>query len=194
MIRVLTPRDYRVMPWKNGGGTTTEIYIHPEGAGWDAFDWRVGIADITQSGPFSSFPGIDRSIMLLECPRGSGMRLTIDDRDVELPLHRFVDFSGEATTHGTLLGAPVRDFNVMSRRARVTHRCGCESLAGDSALQVPHGPWRFVHLVSGRIAVAAEETSIALNAGESLLADGVHELGIRTAAHCEFVWAVFDSR
>jgi len=123
MIRTLVPADYLVMPWKNGGGTTTEIHIHPAGAGWDDFLWRVGIADIGQSGPFSSFPGIDRSIMLLECPEGSGMRLSIDGRDIELPLYRFVDFAGEATTSGTLTGAPVRDFNVMSRRGRVDHRC-----------------------------------------------------------------------
>jgi environmental stress-induced protein Ves len=64
LMRKLVPADYRVIPWKNGGGTTTEIFIHPEGAGWDTFEWRAGIADIAQSGPFSSFPGIDRSILL----------------------------------------------------------------------------------------------------------------------------------
>jgi hypothetical protein len=32
---VLTPADYTVMRWKNGGGTTTEIarWPHPMGAG-----------------------------------------------------------------------------------------------------------------------------------------------------------------
>src|SRR5215212_12048276 len=105
MLRILAPRDYRVMPWKNGGGTTTEIYIHPEGAGWNEFEWRVGIADIGQSGPFSSFPGIARSIMLLECPEGSGMRLTVDGVDVDLPVREFFDFEGDAVTTGTLRGA-----------------------------------------------------------------------------------------
>ena len=133
-MTVLSPADYRVMPWKNGGGTTTEIWIHPPGAGWDGFEWRVGIADIAQSGPFSSFPGIDRSIMLLECPAGSGMRLSVDGRDVDLPLHEFVDFTGESRTHGTLSGAPVRDFNVMSRRSRIRHRCGWVALAAGARI------------------------------------------------------------
>ena len=50
-------------PWKNGGGTTQEIAGWPAGAGLDAFGWRVSIACIAASGPFSVFAGIDRSIM-----------------------------------------------------------------------------------------------------------------------------------
>ncbi|TIV74879.1 MAG: HutD family protein, partial [Mesorhizobium sp.] len=32
-MRILRAADYRVMPWKNGGGTTTEIAVSPDGAG-----------------------------------------------------------------------------------------------------------------------------------------------------------------
>ena len=67
-VRILTPRDYRVMPWKNGGGTTTEIYIHPEGAGWDDFEWRVGIADI-RNRPVLVIPGDRSSDQAAECPK-----------------------------------------------------------------------------------------------------------------------------
>src|SRR5258707_14720415 len=63
--RVLSPSDYRRMPWKNGGGHTHEIAAHPEGAGMAAFAWRVSIAEIAQDGPFSSFPGVDRTLVLL---------------------------------------------------------------------------------------------------------------------------------
>src|SRR6476619_3067787 len=72
MVRLLTPNDYRSMPWKNGAGRTTEIAVHPPGAALDAFAWRVSIADVERDGPFSRFPGIDRTIVLLG---GSGMRL-----------------------------------------------------------------------------------------------------------------------
>jgi hypothetical protein len=44
--RVLSPADYRRMPWKNGAGRTTEIAVHPAGAALDAFDWRVSVADV----------------------------------------------------------------------------------------------------------------------------------------------------
>ncbi|MDP1908248.1 MAG: HutD family protein, partial [Hyphomicrobium sp.] len=43
-MRILRAKDYRRMPWKNGGGETTEIAISPEGAALDSFDWRVSMA------------------------------------------------------------------------------------------------------------------------------------------------------
>src|SRR6185369_11614525 len=81
MFRLLTPSDYRPMPWKNGGGRTIEIAVHPVGATLDAFQWRVSIADIERDGPFSRFPGIDRTIVLLE---GAGMHLRSASRDIDL--------------------------------------------------------------------------------------------------------------
>ena len=51
-------------PWKNGGGSTTEIAIAPPGAGLDDFDWRISLATISEDGPFSVFPGIDRTLIL----------------------------------------------------------------------------------------------------------------------------------
>ena len=65
-MRHLTPADYRRMPWRNGGGVTTEIAIAPDGAGLvgERFLYRVSIADVMSDGPFSRFEGYDRHIML----------------------------------------------------------------------------------------------------------------------------------
>jgi environmental stress-induced protein Ves len=193
VIRVLAPHNYRVMPWKNGGGTTTEIYIHPNGADWDDFDWRVGIADIARSGTFSSFPGIDRSIMLLDCPERSGMRLTIDGVEFELPLHRFVRFAGEATTTGALLGAPVRDFNVMSRRANVRHVCGIEVLAARDTFEPDGSGWKFVYVVDGACSVECEDQPVTVEANHSLVADAESSLRVRSVDRCRIVWSTFAS-
>jgi uncharacterized protein len=111
---VLSPADYRRMPWKNGGGHTTEIAIFPAGAGLASFVWRVSIADVRQDGPFSAFPGIDRTLVLLA---GEGMRLSggvvpIVVRTTFAP----VAFSGDASLQCSLLAGPVRDFNLMVRR------------------------------------------------------------------------------
>ena len=191
-VRILTPRDYRVMPWKNGGGTTTEIHIHPAGAGWDDFDWRAGIADIRQSGPFSSFPGIDRSILLLDCPDRSGMRLTIDGRDVDLPLRAFVDFAGEAATIGTLRGQPVRDFNVMSRRSRIRHECGCLVLPANALFQLRQRSLKFAYVAEGTVRVANNGPFIAVTAGSSFVGDGDGPVELRAGeAGCCLVWAAF---
>jgi environmental stress-induced protein Ves len=111
---VLSPTDYRRMPWKNGGGQTTEIAAFPAGAGLASFVWRVSIADVLHDGPFSPFPGIDRTLVLLE---GDGMRLSGDGAPIELRT-RFepVAFSGDAALHCSLIAGPVRDFNLMVRR------------------------------------------------------------------------------
>ena len=107
------------MPWKNGGGVTEEIATHPEGAGLDRFDWRVSIAEVARDGPFSRFPGIDRTIALIE---GAGMRLSGGRHDVVLrtPFEPYA-FDGEDPVDCALVSGPVRDFNAMVRRDRA---CG----------------------------------------------------------------------
>jgi environmental stress-induced protein Ves len=116
MVRLLTPNDYRSMPWKNGGGRTTELAVHPAGAGLDAFAWRVSIASVERDGPFSAFPGIDRTIVLLD---GAGMRLSGAGQETALTTH-FVPhgFRGDESVQCTLVAGPCRDFNAMFRRGR----------------------------------------------------------------------------
>ena len=105
-------------PWKNGGGSTREVACWPPGAGLDDFDWRVSIATIAVGGPFSTFAGIDRTIMLLD---GPGVRLrspdgAIDHR-LDRPLLPFA-FSGDVALDCELLGGGSSDLNVMTRRGR----------------------------------------------------------------------------
>ncbi|OHV59736.1 HutD-family protein [Mesorhizobium sp. LCM 4577] len=119
-MRILRAADYRVMPWKNGGGTTTEIAVSPDGAGLDDFDWRVSMARVETSGPFSSFAGIDRTLTVLE---GDGVILAIAGQPptrlttASVPLA----FPGDAPTNAALIGGPITDLNVMTRRGRMAH-------------------------------------------------------------------------
>lgn len=110
-----TIADLPSTPWKNGGGSTREVVCQPPGAGMDAFDWRVSIATIAQAGPFSVFPGIDRSIMLLG---GDGVHLTAPghwEHALDTPAQPF-EFSGDLAVDCTLIGGESTDFNVMTRR------------------------------------------------------------------------------
>ena len=120
--RRLGPSDYRTMPWKNGGGTTTELIIEPQGVSLEAgFRWRLSMADVGVSGPFSRFDGCDRTLLLLS---GGGMRLDFDHRP-SAKLERIlepIEFSGDWQTSGTLLAGPCRDFNVITQRASCRHR------------------------------------------------------------------------
>ena len=116
MVRLLTPNDFRSMPWKNAAGRTTEIAVHPAAAGLDGFAWRVSIADVERDGPFSAFPGVDRTIVLLD---GEGMSLLGSEREIDLTT-RYVphDFRGDESVECKLVSGPCRDFNAMFRRAR----------------------------------------------------------------------------
>ncbi len=128
-VRALTP-----VPWKNGGGTTREVVSWPDAGD---FDWRASVATIDSSGPFSSFPGIDRTIMLLE---GDGVSLQIGEKGehrLDQPLSPF-KFPGDTTIQAKLLGGPSIDFNLMIRRGRL--RGGVRILtAGDRIEPSQHG-------------------------------------------------------
>jgi hypothetical protein len=172
----LRDSDYRVMPWKNGLGSTTELYVDPPDAGLDDFVWRVSIATLTTSGPFSRFEGCDRIITQLE---GAPMRLTHDAGAPQMlaPLTPHA-FAGEADTCATLT-SPARDFNVMTRRARMhatvtTRALGAhETSTCDAAtvcIYVVRGSLMLVEhtlaIVSGETCVTAGEGVVVLCAGE----------------------------
>ena len=102
-----------VSPWRNGGGETREIISFPAGSA--DFDWRASIATIAQDGPFSLFPGIDRSITLLS---GAGVHL-LAAPDISHSLSRVAEpfaFRGEKAVSARLLGGVTTDFNIMTRR------------------------------------------------------------------------------
>ncbi|MCY1416475.1 Protein Ves [compost metagenome] len=109
-LQVLRAKDYPRMPWKNGGGSTEEI-TRDAGEGLDGFGWRLSIADIAESGGFSSFAGYQRIITVLE---GEGMRLQVDGQATRplLPYDAFA-FNGESQVSCTLLGGSIRDFNLI---------------------------------------------------------------------------------
>jgi environmental stress-induced protein Ves len=114
----LTPRQYKTMPWKNGGGMTTEILAEPNKDGGHL--WRLSIAEVSQSGPFSDFSGYDRTIMLIE---GSGFTLDFDPKDSDGAPAKRIDgsyepflFDGGWKTNCTLIEGPIRDFNLMAAR------------------------------------------------------------------------------
>ena len=120
-MRILRASDYKVMPWKNGGGETAEIAVSPHGAGLADFDWRVSMARVDGDGPFSSFPGIDRTLAILE---GAGIVLSVEDEE---PARLTLDsephaFPADIATSAQLIAGTVIDFNVMSRRGKIEHK------------------------------------------------------------------------
>ncbi len=106
-FNVVRFEDIAPQPWKNGGGVTRELFAWPR-----ADDWRVriSVADIEKDGPFSAFPGIKRSIVVL-----SGAGIWLDSPlDIELrPKDPPFTFSGDFAPHCELVRGPTRDLNAM---------------------------------------------------------------------------------
>jgi environmental stress-induced protein Ves len=126
-MKLISFDDLVATPWKNGGGVTRELACYPAGAALDDFVWRISIAEVNRSGPFSPFPGIDRVITLLE---GDGMKLTFSDGEqhaLTTPLLPY-RFRGERIVNAQLAGTASQDFNLMLRRDAV-----------GGSLQVRHG-------------------------------------------------------
>ena len=117
--RTIHLADVPATPWRNGGGMTRELAVWPATGDWR---WRMSVAEVTASGPFSRFAGITRWFAVL---KGDGVLLSVrtpSDSDEAGPCeHRLtaVDpalcFDGGATTHCSLLGGPTQDFNLMAQ-------------------------------------------------------------------------------
>lgn len=138
MIRIVRASSHREMPWKNGGGVTTEVAIYPPGASLDAFDWRVSMATMARSGPFSPFPGIERRLCLLD---GRGLHLSIEIAQPPLTMMATrssepLVFNGDLPVEAKLVDGMVTILNVMTRRGRVRQDLERLRLDGEEALDL----------------------------------------------------------
>lgn len=110
-MRHLTPKDYTRQPWKNGRGTTIELWRQErEGR----LLVRLSRAAVVEDGPFSLFPGIERNLTVLS---GPGFRLTGPGLDVRCDPLVPVAFPGDVSvTACETNGQQSDDFNVMTTR------------------------------------------------------------------------------
>lgn len=114
MMEIFKKSDFKVMPWKNGGGITTEIFRMPS-LDNHSFLFRLSRAEVSTSGPFSIFPNVDRVLLLID---GPGFHLTGTDRKIKLNKKLdLLHFQGEEALSCDLLDGPCTDFNVMTDRS-----------------------------------------------------------------------------
>jgi len=129
-------------PWKNGGGRTWEIAIGPADAGLDDFDWRISMARVDTEGPFSRFPGIVRTLAVLE----GALRLRVQaqpagaiaQKEYAMRLDRETApwrFDGDVPVHAEVI-APVLDLNLMHRPNRC-HASLQRMDDGDALVETP---------------------------------------------------------
>ena len=102
-------------PWRNGAGVTRELACWPEPSNWV---WRMSVAEIAHSGPFSRFEGVQRWFAVL---RGDGVRLCVGGLSQELTSASApLCFDGALPVDCELLGDATQDFNLMVRHDTVS--------------------------------------------------------------------------
>ena len=160
---VIPANEYHRERWRNGLGWTREI--HAAGEPWQ---WRLSIAEIDQDAPFSSFPGVDRELVLLS---GNGLRLRFDDGESTLlePPHGRLRFAGERAVTGELVDGPTQDFNLMWRRDAIDAQLWHRPLVGPMVIFAEAGATWAVHLLAGQARFADDSGLPALNAGDTAL-------------------------
>ncbi len=113
-MQIIRQSEFKSTPWKNGGGITREALRVP--ASGDFFRWRVSVAHIDRSGPFSDFAAYNRIMVLL---RGGGvaLRFSNGEQSVLREVGDVAQFDGALATQCELLGGPCVDLNLMVDKA-----------------------------------------------------------------------------
>ena len=112
-MEILHFNDLPKQPWKNGGGVTWEIAADEE----QPPAWRISVALIDRSGPFSDYRGYDRTIVAVD---GGSVELDVNGAPVTLAQGEPFAFPGEAKVT-CAVDASARDFNVMTLRSELSH-------------------------------------------------------------------------
>lgn len=152
-MQIVRRSSFTPAPWKNGGGITYEALRFP--ATGVAFRWRVSVAQIDQSGPFSDFAEYHRKMVLL---RGAGLRLTFDDGG-ETYLRAtgdLAEFDGARHTECALLEGACTDLNLMVAKSLKGVHASVERLAQPRLLEPSPHTTTLVFAISGLVTLGFE--------------------------------------
>jgi uncharacterized protein len=168
-MRLIRSADYHRIPWKNGGGMLGDIIASPDGAGLDSFDWRLSTAHVGHDGPFSVFPGIDRTMKIMG---GAELRLQITGMDsVTLtPDSAPFDFPGDAPTEAFLGNGPIDNLNIMVRRGKFASSMRQSMIRDEFWLSPLPGHTLLMFLEKGTVGAQGTEDRQIVEPGDTLLA------------------------
>jgi environmental stress-induced protein Ves len=147
-MNILRESGFTAVPWKNGGGVTREILRAP--AEPAAFDWRLSLATIGSAGPFSSFEGYHRTLVLVA---GAGVELNFAQHGTTRlgTPGQAVSFDGAWQTSCTLLDGPSTDLNLIVSVARAQSASRAMALTEEQVIQTADWTEVFVCCLSGAI-------------------------------------------
>lgn len=168
MIHQVHLQNIPHQPWRNGGGSTQELFTWPfhHGRTADAvapWQMRISVAQIDHDGPFSAFSGVQRWFAVMQ---GAGVDLMLDKQALKLtPQSDPYSFDGALAPSCTLVDGPTQDLNLM---LRVDAGQGGMARVVLSKHWLSPAPWRALFtldpltlLVDGASATALPATTLA---------------------------------
>lgn len=156
-------------PWKNGGGSTKEIAIHPLKSSFEKsdFTWRLSTAEVKQPGNFSIFPDFER---LLTIVKGEELVLEFADLRKSLKQGTVVKFHGEEEIACLLPQGPVTDLGLIFDPDQALTKMTLIELQGKPRSFSLSAPTVFFFCMEGEVASAVfpGELENTLNVGDTL--------------------------
>ena len=149
------------------------------------FLWRVSMARVERDGAFSVFPGIDRTLCLLE---GAGLTLNFGAGQAEqhVDMHSApLRFAADIPVTASLTNGAILDLNVMTRRGQFDHLVHCAEAGAVPPIEA-HGLERLVLVSGGAAFIQAAAGSFRLEDKDCVVmgAQQPAQLELEAGARC----------
>jgi uncharacterized protein len=176
---------YTSMPWRNGAGMTREIARAP--ARSEPFAWRLSLASLQVSGPFSCYAEYQRCVALVD---GHGFILHVAGAVAKKLSTRgeHVLFAGAAAARCELLDGPCTDLSLVVRDPGTIESVTRLDVGAEHRVETPAGKLQVLFVLRGAVTcrtlgplVPAAPCGHAFNLGinDTLLLHG-----------CELSWSI----
>ncbi len=146
IVQHIKKEEYSTTNWS--GGTTSELFIYPEGANFQKgdYDLRISIATVeSEQSTFTTLPDVERNLMVLK----GTLRLEHEDHH-SIDLNEFDQdfFKGDWKT--TSFGK-VTDFNVMTKNGASSNVQKVDLIAGELLTLASSYALQFVYVLHGSV-------------------------------------------
>lgn len=180
-IKLIRHAETTPTPWKNGMGIGRNIAVWP-GQAEDDFDVLIATAEMSGTVPFSSYPGVDRSLFVT----AGSLLLKSENRETVLSEESApLVFAGEEEIIGTAIGGEtMQDFNLLSKRGVIHHTLARLEVSALGRELTANGSL-LIHIQEGQAEVACEAFEALLHTGDTVIMSELNgqTCGIKSIGH-----------
>jgi len=157
----------------------------------DDFDVLIATAEMSGTVPFSSYPGVDRSLFVT----AGSLLLKSENRETVLSKESApLVFAGEEEIIGTAIGGEtMQDFNLLSKRGVIHHTLArWEVSATSREITVPDN--LLIHIQEGQVEVECKTFKALLHAGDTVIMSKLDGQSCRIKSADQAICIVGDIR